>query len=120
MACLVQIFYLALIGGLLLFGPALAVIAIKLALATPVKVFLLGICVFYGISPLLLAWGGLSLAKLFHCQASSITFQCPDQPWLGNLITWMTFAHWGALFTIPSGLLGCIGLLLTLSLKANS
>jgi len=48
-----------------------------------------------------------------------IIYKCPGTPWLGDVITLMTFAHWGALLTIPSGVLGLIGLFTSLVLKAN-
>ncbi len=80
---------------------------------------LLGIIIFYGILPLLLTWGGMGLAERFGCQAESIMFRCPDPSWLGQLVTGMVFAHWLAIFTIPSAVLGSIGLIISLIVKVN-
>ncbi|MEW6492929.1 MAG: PspC domain-containing protein [Cyanobacteriota bacterium] len=122
MAYLVGIFYPALLVALLFFGPALCAIAIRRSLSIPWQLVLLGVCVLYAISPILLTVGGMSLAERFGCEAGGmgiIIYKCPDSPWLGDVITWMAFAHWVAFLTIPSGGLGFIGLLTSLILKAN-
>jgi phage shock protein PspC (stress-responsive transcriptional regulator) len=119
---LVGIFSTALIVGLLLFGPALSAIVIRRSLSIRWQLVLLFICVFYSISPILLTLGGMSLAERSGCEAGGmgiITYKCPGTPWLGDVITLMTFAHWGAFLTIPSGVLGVIGLLTSLILKVN-
>ncbi len=56
--------YLPFILTLLLIGPALASIAFLRSLSTRVHLLLFGICIFYGIFPLLLSWGGISLREL--------------------------------------------------------
>jgi phage shock protein PspC (stress-responsive transcriptional regulator) len=122
MADLVGIFYVALLVALLFFGPALSAIAVRRSLSIRWQLILLGVCVFYAISPILLTVGGMSLAERFGCEAGGmgiIVYKCLGTPWLGDVITWMAFAHWGAIFTIPSGILGFIGLLTSLILKAN-
>ena len=80
---------------------------------------LLGIIIFYGILPLLLAWGGLGLAERFGCQTETIIFHCSNPSWLGEVVTWMVFGHWLAIITIPSAVLGSIGLISSLILKLN-
>jgi hypothetical protein len=57
--------YFPLIMALLFVGPALSAIAIRRSLPIRWQLGLLSICIFYGIFPLLLAWGGLSLAERF-------------------------------------------------------
>ncbi|HAX79956.1 MAG TPA: stress-responsive transcriptional regulator [Cyanobacteria bacterium UBA11372] len=116
---LIPIFYLILIWALFFFGPALSAIAIRRSLTIRCQVVLLGICIFYGIFPLLLVWGGVSLAERFGCEAEITIYKCPGNPWLGNLITWTIFANWGVIITVPSGILGVIGLLISLVLKVN-
>ncbi|MBD2260194.1 PspC domain-containing protein [Pseudanabaena sp. FACHB-2040] len=113
------IFYSSLIGALFFFGPALAAIAIRRSLAIPWQLLLLGICIIYGVFPLLLAWGGLSLAESYGCEADITIYECPGNAALGDWVTGMTFAHWGAIITLPSGLLGAIGLIISIVLKAN-
>jgi phage shock protein PspC (stress-responsive transcriptional regulator) len=114
------IFFTALIVALLFFGPALSAIAIRRSLSIRWQLVLLGVCIFYGISPFLLALGGVGLAERFGCEVQTIIYKCPGTPWLGDVITFMTFANWGAIFTIPSGVLGFIELLTSLVLKANT
>ncbi|MDB9511407.1 PspC domain-containing protein [Kamptonema animale CS-326] len=111
--------YPPLIFTLLFVGPALASIAIKRNLAIRWQLLLLSIIVFYGISPLLLTWGGMGLAERFACQSEIIIFHCSDPSWLGELITGMVFAHWFAIITIPSAILGAIGMVISLILKVN-
>lgn len=112
--------FFPLILTLLFIGPALAAIAIKRNLAIRWQLLLLSIIFFYGISPLLLTWGGMSLAKRFACQAEITSFHCSDPSWLGELITGMVFAHWFAIITIPSAVLGSIGILISLIIKVKS
>ena len=119
MGYLVGIFYTALLVALLFFGPALGAIAIRRSLSIRWQLVLLGVCIFYSISPFLLALAGVGLAERFGCEVETITYKCPGTPWLGDVITLMTFANWGAIFTIPSGILGLIGLLASLVLTAN-
>jgi phage shock protein C len=105
--------YLPLIYIFLLIGHAIAAIAFFRQLSTRWHLFLLGLCVFYGISPLLLTWGTFGLAKRFGCSAEAVGFRCPFPAWLGDVISGMTMAHWLAIFAIPSAVLGAIGLLLS-------
>ncbi|MEO8891098.1 MAG: PspC domain-containing protein [Coleofasciculaceae cyanobacterium] len=90
---------------LLLIGPALASIAFLRSPSTRVHLLLFSICIFYGIFPLLLTWGGINLTEQF------------GPSWHRDIVTGMFFAHWLAIFTIPSAILGALGLLLSWILK---
>ena len=109
--------YLPLISVLLLVGPALAAIAITRSLTTRRYLVLLGMCILYGIFPFLVTWGGMGLAERFGCSAEAVRFRCPSSSWLGEVISGMFMAHWLAIFTIPSAILGAFGLLISLILK---
>ncbi|MCP2727392.1 PspC domain-containing protein [Limnofasciculus baicalensis] len=111
--------YLPLISILFLVGPALAAIAITRSLNTRGHLVLLGMCILYGIFPLLVTWGGMGLAKRFGCSAEAVRFICPSSSWLGGVISGMFMAHWLAIFAIPSAILGAIGLLISLILKVK-
>jgi phage shock protein PspC (stress-responsive transcriptional regulator) len=111
--------YLPLISILLLVGPALAAIAITRSLTTRGHLVLLGICIFYGIFPFLVTWGGMGLAERFGCIGEAVRFRCPSSSWLGDVISGMFMAHWLAIFAIPSAILGAIGLLISLILKVK-
>jgi phage shock protein C len=103
--------YMSLIYVFLLVGPAIATVAFYRRLSTRWHLFLLSLCIFYGISPLLVIWSAFSLAKRFGCLAEAVGFRCPDPAWLGDVISGMAMSHWLAIFTIPSSVLGAIGLL---------
>lgn len=103
--------YLPLIGIFLLIGPAIAAIAFFRRLSTRWHLFLLSLCVVYGISPLLMTWGAIDLAERLSCTAEAIRFRCPSSVWLGDLISGLAMSHWLAIFAIPSAILGAIGLL---------
>ncbi len=109
--------YSPLILILLLIGPGLASIAFLRSLSIRGHLLLFSICIFYGIFPLLLTWGGLNLAQRFGCASEAMRFLCPAPSWHGDMITGMVFAHWIAIVTIPSAILGALGLLLSLILK---
>ncbi|PAX51648.1 stress-responsive transcriptional regulator [Brunnivagina elsteri CCALA 953] len=55
--------------------------------------------------------------KRFGCESEALRFLCPPPSWHGDIITWMVFAHWIAILTIPSAILGALGLLLSWILK---
>ncbi|MEA5580194.1 PspC domain-containing protein [Nodularia harveyana UHCC-0300] len=112
--------YSSLILTLLFIGPALAAIAHRRSLSIGGHLLLFGICIFYGVFPLLVAWGGLHLTERFGCEAEAIIFNCPAPSWHGDLVTGMVFAHWIAIATIPSAIFGSIGLVSSLILKFNS
>jgi phage shock protein C len=103
--------YMSLIYVFLLVGPAIAMIAFFRRLSTRWHLFLLSLCIFYGISPLLVTWGGFGLARQFGCSAEAVGFRCPAPAWLGDVISGMVMSHWLAIFAIPSAALGAIGLL---------
>ena len=103
--------YMSLIYVFLLVGPAIATIAFFRRLSTGWYWFLLGLCICYVISPLLVTWGAFGLAKRFGCSAEAVGFRCPAPSWLGDVISGMVMSHWLAIFTIPSAVLGAIGLL---------
>ena len=105
--------YMSLIYVFLLVGPAIAAIAFFRRLSTGWHLFLLSLCIFYGVFPLLVTWGAFSLARQFGCSAEAIRFRCPDPAWLGDVISGLTMSHWLAIFTIPSAVLGAIGLLIS-------
>ncbi len=111
--------YLPFILILLFVGPALSSIAIRRSLSIRWHLVLFGICILYGISPFLLAWGGMGLAKRFGCQTEAMMFQCPNPSWHGEIVTGMVFAHWLAIFTIPSAVFGAIGLIISLRIKVK-
>ena len=111
--------YLPLISILFLVGPALAAISMTRSLTTRGHLILLGLCIFYGIFPFLVTWGGMGLAKHFGCSAEAVRFRCPSSPWLGEVVSWMFMDHWLAIFAIPSAILGAIGLLIALLLKVK-
>ena len=103
--------YLPLIYIFLLVGPAIAAIAFFRRLSTRWHLFLLGLCVVYGISPFFVAWGALSLAKRLGCSAEAIRFRCLSLTWLGDVVSVLAMSHWLAIFAIPSAILGAVGLL---------
>lgn len=105
--------YLPLLYIFLLVGPAIATIAFFRQLSPRWHVFLLSLCVVYGISPFLTTWGALGLAKQFSCSAESIRFRCPSPVWLGDVLSGLAMSHWLAIFVIPSAVLGTIGLLIS-------
>ena len=111
--------YLPLLATLFFLAPAISAVAILRSLSLGWHLVLLGICIFYGASPLLIVWAGMGLAKNFNCLAEAVVFTCPNPPWLGGVITYMVFAHWLAIVTIPSAILGCLGLLISVILKTN-
>ncbi len=103
--------YMSLIYVFLLFGPAIATNTFFRRISTRWYWFLFGLCIFYGISPLLVTWGAFGLAKQFGCSAEAVGFHCPAPAWLGDVISGMVMSHWLAIFAIPSAVLGAIGLL---------
>jgi phage shock protein C len=111
--------YLPFISVLFLVGPALAAIAITRSLTTRGHLVLLGVCILYGIFPLLVTWGGMGLAEHFGCVGEAVRFRCPSSSWLGGVISGMFMAHWLAIFAIPSAILGAMGLLISLILKVK-
>jgi hypothetical protein len=100
--------------ALFLLGPILAVFASRYSLPIHWRLLLLVICILYGLLPLLLLWVGNSLAEHFNCHSEALTYTCPTNPRLGGLISTMVFiGNWGPLITIPSGVLGVIGFIIS-------
>ena len=97
-------YYLPLLYTFLLIGPAIAGIAFFRRPSIGWHFFLLGLCVLYGVSPLLMTWGAYGLAN---------RFSCPSPVWLGDAISGLAVSHWLAIFAIPSAVLGAIGLLVS-------
>ncbi len=112
--------YLPLLAILLFLGPMLSAIAIRRSLSAQRQSALIGICLFYGILPLITAWIGVSLGDRFDCPVSSITYRCFEAPQLSELISWLVLSHWLAVITIPSAVLGIIGLLISLRLTSSA
>lgn len=106
-------YYMPLLFSFFLIGPAIAGIAFFRRLSTGWHLFLLSLCVVYGLSPFLMTWGALGLARRFNCSAEAIRFRCPSPVWLGDVISGLAMSHWLAIFVIPSAALGVIGLLLS-------
>jgi phage shock protein C len=111
--------YFPLMLTLLVVGPAIAAIAMLRSLSIRWNLALLSLCLFYGVFPLFLTWGGLHLAERFDCRAEAIRYYCSAPAWHSNLVTGLVFAHWLAIFTIPSAVLGAIGLLISSILKVK-
>jgi phage shock protein C len=105
--------YLPLIYIFLLVGPAIAGIAFFRRPSQGWYWFLLGLCVVYGVSPFFMTWGAYGLAKRFGCVVEDVRFRCPSPVWLGDAISGLMMSHWLAIFTIPSAVLGAIGLLIS-------
>lgn len=104
----------------LFIGHALSAIATRYSLPVRQQLILLGICVFYGLSPVLVALVGTVLAERFGCETNpTILYRCPDNPELGNFITATTQVIWASLVTIPSGIAGLIGFIVSLTLKVR-
>jgi phage shock protein C len=106
-------YYLPLLYTFLLVGPAIAGIAFFRRPSIAWHFFLLGLCVFYGVLPLLMTWGAYGLAKNFGCVAEAVRFRCPSPVWLGDAISGLAMSHWLVIFAIPSAVLGAIGLLIS-------
>ena len=106
-------YYMPLLFAFFLIGPAIAGIAFFRRLSTGWHVFLLSLCVVYGLSPFLMTWGALGLARRFNCSTEAIRFHCPSPVWLGDAISGLAMSHWLAIFAIPSAILGAIGLLVS-------
>ena len=113
-----EIFFLSLIWVLLFFGPALAAIAIRRSLSIPWQLVLLLICILYAALPILIALTGVDLAERNGCVPDMSAYKCPGNPSLGETITLMTFAHWLAIITIPSGILGVIAILIYSTIRS--
>jgi phage shock protein C len=117
--------YLPLLYIFLLVGPAIAAIAFFRQLSTGWHLFLLLLCVIYGISPLLGTWSAYGLARQFGCSAEAVRFRCPSPVWLGDVLSGLSMSHWLAIFILPSAVVGAIGLLVSLiqthkRLKSNT
>lgn len=97
----------------------LSAIAIRRSLSAQRQSVLLGVCVLYGAFPLIIAGLGMGLAQRFECSVSSIVYECAESPQLSAPISGLVFSHWLAIVTIPSAVLGVIGLLISLRFSSN-
>jgi hypothetical protein len=75
---------------------------------------LLGIALFYTISPILLALVAFSLAHVLGCEPKESGFVCEGRPFLSELFSALSVIHWFGLFTVPTG--GIVSIVLGLSL----
>ena len=102
----------------LFIGPAFSAIATRYSLPVRQQLILLGICILYGLSPILVALVGTALAERFGCETNpTILYRCPGNPQLGNFITVTTQFAWAIFVTVPSGIAGLIGFIVSLTLK---
>lgn len=115
---MVEFFFLSLISLLLFFGPALAAIAVRRSLPILWQFVLLVICILYAALPILIALTGADLAERNGCVPNMSAYKCPGNPSLEETVTLMTFAHWLAILTIPSGILGAIGILIYSTIRS--
>ena len=112
--------YMSLIYVFLLVGPAIAATVFFRRLSTRWHWFLLSVCVFYGISPSLVTWGALGLAKQFGCSAEAVRFRCLNPVWLGDAISGLAMSHWLAIFTILSAVVGYLWCWLAFPIEPRS
>jgi phage shock protein C len=106
-------YYMPLLYAFLLAGPGIAGIAFFRRLSAGWHWFLFGLCILYGVTPILMTWSAYGLAKNFGCSAEAIRFRCPSPVWLGDALSGLSMSHWLSIFVIPSAFLGVIGLLIS-------
>ncbi len=106
-------YYMPLLYAFLMVGPAIAGIAFSRRLSASWHWFLSGLCILYGVTPLLMTWSAYGLAKNFGCSVESIRFRCSSPGWLGDVLSGLSMSHWLLIFVIPSAVLGMIGLLIS-------
>jgi phage shock protein C len=62
------------------------------------------LAILFAFLPLILALVGVKLGDLLHCKVEIIEYRCGNN-FINELLTYMVFAHWFAVITIPLGLL---------------
>jgi phage shock protein C len=112
------IIYMLVTGLLFVFGPVISAMAVRFSLPIFWQWSLAGICIIYGIFPLLLASGSSSLAKYLGCTTQLVMYACPGNRWFETLMSW-GLAPWAAIWTVPSGLFGSLGLLFSISMSVR-
>jgi len=114
-------FFLFLLTLLILsIGPVLAAIPVRRSIKVWQHWSLIGICILYGIIPILITYGGLYLANLLGCKADVIIYTCPQQPWLGDVISYMAFSYWLFFLTFPSAFISTLLLIIRLVQRLKS
>jgi phage shock protein C len=111
------IFYIVVTSLLFVLGPALSAIAVRISLPIFWQWCVMGLCIIYGISPLLFVVGSSNLAKYLGCTIENFHYVCLGNLWIGSLMSWSNLAPWIAILTIPSGVLGFIGILFSISMR---
>lgn len=96
--------------GLLFVGPGLVAVALRRSFPSWLNQLLIGVCLLYAGLPLLLAMVGASLGQQWNCESMGILYTCPGER--GQIVTGLYAAGMLAFITLPSGLLGVIGLLI--------
>ena len=82
--------YMSLIYVFLLVGPAIGAIAFFRRLSTRWHWFLLSVCVFYGISPLLVTWGAFGLARRLRLFGGSCRLSLSFSSLAGRSYFWVS------------------------------
>lgn len=101
-------------------GPVISAITVRRALSVRWQILLLGFCALYGVGPILLALGSMGLADVLNCDRQTFALSCPQQPWLSGLLNILIFGHWFTALTLPSAILGGLGLLGSISYRLKN
>lgn len=83
-------------------------------------IILLGIAIFYTVSPIFLALIGFSVAHVLGCEPQESGFVCEGRPFLSELFSAMMFIHWFGLITVPTGGIASIVLGISLGIRLLS
>ncbi|MDJ0555604.1 MAG: hypothetical protein QNJ68_14410 [Microcoleaceae cyanobacterium MO_207.B10] len=75
------------------------------------------IAIIFTVSPLIFAFLGLALARLFRCDFNAALVVCPGNDFLSNLLSVMIMSHWLGLFTLPIG--GIVSVVLLIGLASQ-
>jgi phage shock protein C len=112
------VFTISIVSLLFILGPVLSAIAVRLSLPIFWQCCVMGFCIFYGIFPLLFASDSLNLAQYLGCTIENFHYVCPENHWIGTLMSWSSLTPWIAIWTIPSGIFGLIGILFSVSMRS--
>lgn len=82
-----------------------------------INLILVAIAITYTIFPRVIGFLGMGLASRFGCEFRGALTVCPDQAFLGELLTNMIAFHGLGLVTIPSGAIVSAILLIILILQ---